>query len=120
MDAITISMFKGMEKQVQMARYNEIYKHELAHKNAGGALAGNIVIEKDSSGMPIGGHVPIKMPKLNPKNPQETIEQAKTVKRAALAPADPSSQDYKVAAEADLIKAHAENISAQKHLDYYA
>ena len=47
MDAITISMFKGMEKQVQMARYNEIYKHELAHKNAGGALAGNIVIEKE-------------------------------------------------------------------------
>ena len=69
---------------------------------------GNIVIENDSNGIPIGGHVPIQMPTLDKKNPDKTIKHADTVIRAAMAPSDPSSQDYKVAAEARAIKAEAE------------
>lgn len=88
-------------------RYNEIYKHELAHKRAGGSLAGSIVIEKDANGIPYMGHVAIKMPALNKENPKETINQAQTVINSAMAPSDPSAQDYKVAAQAKEILAQA-------------
>lgn len=90
--------------------YNEIYAHEMAHKSAGGALAGSIVIEKNSDGIPVGGHVAIKMPSLNPDNPQQTIDEANIVIRSAMAPGDPSPQDYKVAAKARQIKAQAQGM----------
>lgn len=111
----------GISKnQLIKQNYDKIYAHELAHKNAGGSLAGSIVIEKNAEGIPIGGHVSIKMPKLNKDNPKETIDQANTVIKSAMAPADPSGQDYKVAAQAKSIKAKAENIQNKKRLDYYA
>ena len=89
--------------------YNEIYAHELAHKSAGGNLAGPIVIERNPDGIPIGGHVSIKMPSLDKNNPQKTINDADTVIRSAMAPSDPSSQDYKVANQARMIKQQAMN-----------
>ena len=88
--------------------YAEIYAHEKAHQNAGGALAGPIVIEKNEEGIPVGGHVNIKMPSLNPANPQKAIDDASTVIRAAMAPSDPSSQDYAVANQAQNIKMQAQ------------
>lgn len=106
-----VPMFKS---QLIRKNYNEIYNHELAHKNAGGALAGAIVIEKNAEGIPVGGHVSIKMPTLDPKNPKKTIEDADTVIKSAMAPSDPSEQDYKVAAQAKSLKSEA------KSLDYYA
>ena len=90
--------------------YNEIYAHEQAHKSAGGALAGNIVIEKNADGIPVGGHVPIKMPALDHNNPQKTIDEANIVIRSAMAPGNPSPQDYKVAAQARAIKAQAQSM----------
>jgi len=99
--------------------YDEIYSHELAHKIAGGHLAGAIVIEKNSQGIPFAGHVDIKMPKFNPQNPKQTINDADTVIRAAMAPADPSGQDYKVAAQAQNIKSQAQN-AQNKRLNYLA
>lgn len=120
MDCMTISTFRNLEQQAIRQRYNEIYAHELAHKNAGGSLAGSIVVEKDANGLPMGGHVAIKMPTLNPQNPEETINQAKTVIKAALAPSDPSVQDYKVASKARAIKAKAESLQTNKRIDYYA
>lgn len=111
MNMMSVSMFKS---QLIQKNYREIYNHELAHKNAGGSLAGPIVIEKNSEGIPVGGHVSIKMPVLNKENPEETIAQAETVFRAAMAPSDPSAQDYRVAAQAKRIEAEA------KKLDYYA
>ena len=100
--------------------YNHIYAHELAHKMAGGSFAGAISIEKNSEGIPVSGHVPIKMPVLDKLNPQKTIEHANTVIRAALAPADPSAQDYKVAAEASSIKSKAENLKQGSKLNVIA
>lgn len=114
MDCMTISTFRNLERQAIRQQYNEIFAHELAHKNAAGSLAGSIVIDKNASGVPVGGHVNIKMPVINPQNPQETIEHADTVIKAAMAPADPSAQDYQVAAKARAIKAQAQR------LDYYA
>lgn len=109
-----VSTFRNLEQQAVRERYNEIYTHELAHKNAGGALAGTIVIEKGSNGVPISGYVPIKMPVLDSDNPEKTIQQANIVIKAAMAPNNPSAQDYKVAAQAESIKSQA------TRLDYYA
>lgn len=88
--------------------YNHIYAHEMAHKAAGGQFAGAISIERNADGIPVSGHVPIQMPSLNRKNPQQTIDHANTVIRAALAPSDPSGQDYKVANQAANIKMQAQ------------
>lgn len=120
MDCKTVSMFRSLRQQAIQQRYNEIYAHELAHKNAAGSLAGAIVIEKDSNGIPIGGHVSIQMPTLDKTNPQKTIQHADTVIKSALAPSDPSEQDYRVASKARAIKTQAENYEKQHKLDYYA
>lgn len=107
-------MFQQNRQQQQQQKqelirnnYNEIYSHELAHKTAGGSFAGAIVIEKNSDGIPVGGHVSIKMPTLDRQNPQKTIDHANTVIRSAMAPSDPSEQDYRVAAQAQQIKNQA-------------
>ena len=120
MDCGTISTFRSRQQQAIRQQDHKIYAHELAHKNAAGSLAGSIVIEKDSNGMPIGGHVSIQMPVLDKENPENTINHADIVIKSALAPSDPSSQDYKVASQAKSIKAQAENIQRQNKLDYYA
>ena len=109
-----------MKQQAIRQKYNEIYAHELAHKNAAGSLAGSIVIEKDSNGIPIGGHVSIQMPTLDKQHPENTIKHADVVIKSALAPSDPSGQDYKVASKARMIKAEAERVQRQNRLDYYA
>lgn len=119
MDCMTISSFRVLEQKALQQRYNEIYAHELAHKHAAGSLAGSIVIDKDSNGIPVGGHVSIAMPALDPNDPDKTIEHANTVIKSAMAPADPSGQDYKVASKARQIKSQAEGLQTRK-LDYYA
>ena len=121
MGFMSVGSINAQQKQALIRKnYNEIYAHEAAHKRAAGSLAGAIVIEKNADGIPVGGHVSIKMPVLNKDNPQETIDQANIVFKAAMAPSDPSSQDYKVAKQAKSIKAQAENIQKKKGLDYYA
>ena len=103
--------YQAQQNQIQQAkqqRYNEVYKHELAHKQAAGSLGGNIVIEQDSNGWVTGGHVNITVPGLDTKNPEKSKEQAQTVIKAALAPDDPSGQDYKVAAQAKTVLQAAE------------
>ena len=115
-----LSNFRNNQKQALIRKnYNEIYAHELAHKNTAGAYAGSIVIERNSEGIPVGGHVSIQMPKLDKNNPQRTIDHANVVIKSALAPKDPSSQDYKVANQAKTIKSQAEKFKNKK-LDYYA
>lgn len=101
-----------MQKQKQaliQQRYNDIYKHEMAHKQNAGIFGGPIVIEKNSNGIPVGGHVNIKMPALDKKNPDKTIKHADIVIKSALAPSNPSNQDLKVASEARSIKAKAKS-----------
>ncbi len=121
MDLMSIPMFKAQQKQALIRKnYAEIYAHEAAHKRAAGSLGGPIVIERNSEGIPVSGHVSIKMPSLNKENPQETIDQANTVIKSAMAPSDPSEQDYRVAKQAKSIKSQAENIQNKKRLDYYA
>ena len=86
-----------------------VKNHELAHQSAGGELAGSpsytYKIGPDGKRYAISGEVPIRIEKGN--TPQETIENMEKVKAAALAPADPSPQDLKVAATAEMIEVKA-------------
>lgn len=114
---------KAQKDALIKKNYDEIYAHELAHKSAGGSLAGSIVIEKNADGIPVGGHVNIKMPSLDPNNPQKTINDANTVIRSAMAPVDPSAQDFRVKAQAENIKMQAQavkNKGVGEKLDYSA
>ena len=103
------SIQKEQKQRFKEEQYNDIYEHEKAHKDAAGDLGGSIVIENNAQGIPVKGHVDIKMPVLDKTNPDKTIKRADTVIKSAMAPDDPSSQDYKVANEAKSIKSQAEN-----------
>ncbi|WP_457562652.1 putative metalloprotease CJM1_0395 family protein [Caminibacter pacificus] len=88
---------------------SKVRAHEMAHQAAGGGLAGaptySTVKGPDGKEYAVAGEVPIKIQK--GKTPEETIKLMNQVKAAALAPADPSPQDLKVAQTADMIAAKA-------------
>ena len=102
------------EKQVQelAKRDREVRAHEQAHARVGGPYAGapSYTFQQGPDGKryAIGGEVQIDTGK--EKTPQETIRKMQIVIRAALAPAEPSSQDLKVAqlARSQLSEAQAE------------
>jgi len=79
---------------------DHIMNHEKAHQSAAGALGGGIVIEKNSDGVAFAGHIPIQIPDVNASNVDLSKPQNEKVKASALAPSDPSGQDYLVAAQA--------------------
>ncbi|MCG8544800.1 MAG: hypothetical protein MJE12_11385 [Alphaproteobacteria bacterium] len=85
-------------------RDREVRAHEQAHKTAGGSLAGNpryqTVQGPDGRSYAVSGEVSIDTSEV-PNNPEATIRKMEIVKRAALAPSQPSAQDRQVAAEAD-------------------
>ncbi|WP_323127249.1 putative metalloprotease CJM1_0395 family protein [Marinobacter sp. JSM 1782161] len=95
------------------ARDREVRAHEAAHQSVGGQHAGaaSFTYSRGPDGVnyAIGGEVPIDTAPV-PNNPQATIDKMRTVRAAALAPAEPSSQDRQVAAEAmqTLMQARAE------------
>ena len=86
------------------SRDREVRAHEQAHKAAGGSLAGHPTYETvrgpDGRSYAVGGEVKIDTSAV-PNNPEATIRKMEQVKRAALAPSNPSSADRQVAAEAD-------------------
>lgn len=85
------------------ARDREVRAHEAAHQAVGGQYAGSIsyVYERgpDGAQYAVGGEVSIDTSPVQ-GDPQATIEKMRTVRAAALAPAEPSPQDRAVAAEA--------------------
>jgi len=99
------------------ARDQEVKTHEAAHQAAGGSLAGgaSFTYQQGSDGKmyAVGGEVSIDTSK--GKTPQETIEKARQIVAAATAPANPSSQDIKVAGSAAMMLAKAQQeLAAQK------
>lgn len=92
------------------ARDREVRAHEAAHKNAAGGLAGGAQFElqtgPDGRRYAVGGEVSIDTSKVS-GDPQATIDKAQTIRRAATAPAEPSSQDMAVAAKAASMEAEA-------------
>ena len=91
-------------------RDRDVRAHEQAHISASGGLASGgarFSFQQGSDGKQyaIGGEVSIDT---SPgRTPQETINKARQIRAAALAPADPSPQDRSVAAEAGEMEAQA-------------
>lgn len=107
------------EKQVQQLkdRDREVRIHEQAHAAVGGQYAGSpsytFETGPDGKRYAVGGEVSIDVGE--EEKPEDTIQKMQIVRAAALAPAEPSTQDLKVAAEASQkeMKARAEVGQAQ-------
>ena len=92
------------------ARDAQVKLHERMHQAVAGALSGSasFTYERGPDGQlyAVGGVVPID---LSPgKTPKETIDRARTIRAAALAPADPSGADRAVAAAAAAMELEAQ------------
>ncbi len=91
-------------------RDREVRRHEQAHANAGGPYAGQPSYEyvsgPDGKQYAVAGHVSIDTGSVS-GNPKATIRKMATVKRAALAPMEPSSRHRAVAAAAEQAKREA-------------
>lgn len=85
------------------ARDREVRAHEAAHQSVGAQYTGSIsyVYQRgpDGAQYAVGGEVSIDTSPVS-GDPQATIEKMRVVRAAALAPAEPSSQDRAVAAQA--------------------
>jgi hypothetical protein len=109
-DGLDQSEEQQVEKLKQRDR--EVRAHEQAHAIVGGAYAGapSYTYQQGPDGKryAIGGEVQIDTSR--ERTPEATIRKMQVVIRAATAPADPSSQDMKVAqqAQAQLAEAQAE------------
>jgi len=109
------------EEQAQVdelkARDREVRTHEQAHKSAGGQYAGAISYQyqrgPDGRRYAVGGSVPIDVSPV-PDDPPATIRKMQQVRRAALAPAEPSSADRQVAAQASRTESQARREQSQR------
>jgi len=93
------------------ARDQEVRAHENAHKAAAGGYATGgptytYQTGPDGKRYAIGGEVQIDTSEV-PNDPEATIRKAQIIRRAALAPAEPSGQDQKVASQARTIENRA-------------
>src|SRR5215813_8587738 len=103
-------------------RDQEVRLHEQAHLLAAGPYAKGAPsytyqTGPDGQRYAVGGEVPIDLSTV-PGNPQATLQKALTVRRAALAPTDPSEADQAVAAQATALAAQAQQelLEAQSRL----
>lgn len=108
------------QKKIQELKSGDtkVRQHEQAHIAAGGPyVKGGAQYQflqgPDGQMYAIGGEVPIDSSPV-PGNPEATIQKAKIVKQAALAPAEPSSQDRSVASSAERMEMNARMELAQK------
>lgn len=87
-----------------VARDREVHQHEQAHARSGGSLAGHPSFSyqtgPDGKRYAIGGEVPIDAAPV-PGDPEATIAKMAIVIAAALAPAEPSMPDRRIAAQAE-------------------
>ena len=101
------------EKEIEKLkdRDREVRRHEQAHFQAAGNYASPPKYEyqtgPDGKRYAIGGSVEIDTSAIT-DDPEATLNKARVIKRAALAPEEPSAQDRKVAREADRMAAEAQ------------
>ncbi len=92
------------------ARDQEVRVHEAAHAAVGGRYAGSPSLQftrgPDGVNYATAGEVSISTGKVS-GNPQATIEKARVIRAAALAPASPSVQDRRVASQASQLESDA-------------
>lgn len=94
----------------------QVKSHEQAHMSAGAGLVRGGSFEyqvgPDNKRYAVGGEVSIDT---SPgRTPTETIAKARQIRAAALAPADPSTQDRRVAAAASQMELQAQQELAQQ------
>lgn len=93
--------------------------HEQAHKAVGGHVTGPIVYDyeegPDGQQYAVGGEVAIYA--THSEDEKKMIETLELVRRAALAPAQPSPQDYRVAASAEAQIQQLRGIVAEERTD---
>lgn len=101
------------------AQDQEVRTHEQAHLSAAGDIAVSganfsYVTGPDGQRYASGGEVGIDTSAVD-GDPEATIRKAASIRRAALAPAQPSAQDFSVASKADAManKARAELLKYQ-------
>lgn len=110
--ATTIQLSPQAEQQVRKLEQTDqkVRTHEQAHQAAGGPNAGGASFTyqrgPDGKNYAVAGEVPIDISRES--TPDATISKMETVKAAAMAPADPSSQDRVVAQQADALKLQAQ------------
>jgi|GEM_PF-1243694 len=110
--------------QALVTRDREVRNHERAHAAVGGQYAGSprYTFERGPDGInyAIGGEVSISTGPIS-GDPEATIQKAQIIRRAALAPSDPSAQDRSVAAQAVQLEAQArvelQSLQAQERVD---
>lgn len=95
-----------LQNQIQTlkARDQEVRNHEQAHLSAAGGLAMGgasfqFVTGPDGQRYAMGGEVSIDTSGVS-GDPAATLRKAETIRHAALAPAEPSGQDFSVASKA--------------------
>jgi len=92
-------------------RDTEVRQHELAHAAVGGTHTGapqyQFVKGPDGKNYAVEGEVSVDA-SFSGGNAQEKLEKARTIRAAALAPSEPSSQDRKVAAQAARVAMQAQ------------
>ena len=99
-------------KQVEALedRHAEVVRHEQAHAAVGGQYAGSPSYDyqtgPDNKRYAVGGEVMIDTSEV-PNDPEATLRKAEQIRAAALAPAEPSGQDRRVAAQANAMAAKA-------------
>lgn len=99
------------------SRDREVKAHEQAHAAVGGQFAGSPSYQyergPDGINYAVGGEVPIDVGRA--ATPEATLNKAQVVRRAALAPANPSPQDRSVAAQATRLETQARaDINAER------
>ena len=99
--------------EIQKLKHEDqrVKAHENAHKVAAGNLATSgpnykYKIGPDGNKYAISGEVKINTSKVE-NDPEATIKKAQKIRKAALAPRDPSPQDMKVAVEATRMEIEA-------------
>ncbi len=101
-------------------RDQEVRSHELAHASVGGATTGapsyTFEVGPDGKKYAVGGEVSVDLSQVE-GNPRATIAKMQKVHAAALAPANPSIQDTRVAASASKIILQAQSELAAISLD---
>ena len=99
-------------------RDREVRAHEMAHQSAGGQYAGSASYSyttgPDNRRYAVGGSVDIETSPA--KTPEETVKKADQIKRAAMAPAQPSGADLQIAAKATRMKMEAQSELNQKEI----
>ncbi|MCG6116724.1 MAG: hypothetical protein MEQ07_00765 [Aquimonas sp.] len=106
------------------ARDREVRAHEQAHVAAGGELITSgptysYQTGPDGRRYAVGGEVGIDTSPV-PDDPEATLRKADRVRAAALAPVQPSPQDFRVAAQADRMAGQARlEIAQERALETY-